>query len=131
MPASGKSTFAKNYVKENKNTINIEKDIIRQELFRDKHKEHVLIRDSEILVLHIQFQRILESLKQGKNVVLSNTHLDDRHIDVFKEIADIFNAEFIIKDFRGVPLETCIKRDKNRKVQSVYSIENLHKKYIK
>jgi hypothetical protein len=119
-----------NYVKINKNTIHIEKDLIRKGLYKEKWQEAILQRDSEIVVLSTQFEKVIKILREGKSVIVANTHLDDRHIPVFEEIAKSFNAKLEIKDLRNTPLDVCIKRDAERGAQSILSIKELHKKYI-
>jgi len=130
LPGAGKSTFAKEYTKTHANFVHIEKDILRKEVFKEKWQENILSRDSEIVIMHLQFERILQNLQNGKNIIVANTHLDDRHIPVFYELAKTFNAQLIIHDLRSVPLETCIERDSKRDVQSIISITGLSKKYL-
>jgi predicted kinase len=134
LPCAGKSTFAKEYIKKKKNFIIIEKDMIRKELFGDHIDQYIFSRQSECLVVHTQFERIIHNLRMGKNVIVANTHLDDRLLGVFKQIASILKVKMIIKDFRNVPLDICIKRDERRKARTMVDvnigIRELYNKYI-
>lgn len=130
LPGSGKSTYASEYVATHKNFVHIEKDIIRREIFKDDWQNHVLNRDSEIIILHVQFERIIKYLREGKNIIVANTHLDDRYLPVFYELSHSLNLKLTIKDLRDVPLQVCIDRDAKRNIKSMLSISSLYDKYI-
>lgn len=130
LPGAGKSTFAKEYTRHHPNTAHIEKDKLRKELYKDKWKSIVLDRDAEAIVVGRQFSDILIAIKEGKNIIVANTHLDDRHLIPFKTLSEIFNLELIIEDFRDVPLKVCIERDRKREDQAMVDITKSYKKFI-
>ena len=62
LPGSGKTTFAKKYIKEHKNFIHIEKDTIRKELYKDKWQLAILDRQAEVVVMSKQFEYIIKNI---------------------------------------------------------------------
>jgi predicted kinase len=106
LPASGKSTFAKAWVLEDPKTrIRVNRDDIRRML------GPYWVPSREVLVTLIEKQCIFSALEQKYSVIVDATNFKP---PVTKELADIYNCEWIIKDFTDVPIETCIERDKNR-----------------
>ncbi len=130
LPGSGKSTFAKEYVESHKNAIHIEKDMIRKDICGDKWSQCVTNRNVEIIAMQTMMTSIVSSLMQGKDVVVAGTHLEDKMITLYQELADNLNAQLIIVDLRRVKPEVCIENDAKRQVQSVISIKDLYEKHI-
>lgn len=58
-----------------------------------------------------QHSAICALLLHGRDVIVDDTNLRQEHVDDLREIADQYGAEFVIKDFTDVPLETCLARD--------------------
>ena len=87
LPASGKSSWADEYIKENPNFIKVEKDQIRKngELFKDGKYVHK--RGDEAIVLKERDRLIREALRQGKSVISSDTNLVQKHITQLTNIA--------------------------------------------
>src|ERR1035437_2631375 len=109
LPASGKSTWAKNLINENHNQYKrVNKDDLRAML-----DNSVFSKDSEKLILRIRDSIILQSLENGKNVIVDDTNLATKHIDRITLLVKGL-AEVIIQDFTDVPLDTCIERDLKR-----------------
>lgn len=109
LPASGKSTWAKEYIKKSGNTKRINKDDLRAMLDDGKWS-----RTNEKFVLDIRDTLIWEAFKAGFNVVVDDTNLAEKHKINLKKIADEFGAEFEVKDFTDVTPEVCIARDLKR-----------------
>lgn len=112
LPASGKSTYAKELVE--KGWVRVEKDLIRLDsrLFKDGVYNHK--RGDESLVLKERNRLIREALGSGKNVVSSDTNLNPKHITGLSAIAREFKAIVEQRDFLDVPLAELIERDKKR-----------------
>ncbi len=109
LPASGKSTWAKQLLAENPNTYKrINKDDLRAMLDNSKHSQ-----DAEKFVLRVRDALILLALSEGKHVVIDDTNLAQKHETRIKQLVR-GKAEVIIQDFTDVPLETCIYRDRMR-----------------
>ena len=114
LPASGKSSWADEYIKENTNFIKVEKDQIRKngELFKDGKYVHK--RGDEAIVLKERDRLIREALRQGKSVISSDTNLVQKHITQLTNIAKQNKAKVEVKSFLDVPLKELIERDQKR-----------------
>ncbi len=106
LPASGKTTWAKEFVKNNPDFVNVCKDDIRNMLGPNIKENQVLeIRDSTIKMY----------LSRNKSVVVSDTNLNPIHIATAQALADEFRAELEVNDsFLSVSMFECIKRDSTR-----------------
>lgn len=108
LPASGKTTFAKELVRNDGNWIRVNKDDLRNMLNGEKWSgKH------ERRIVQLERQLVEEVLKDGKNVVIDDTNFNLAHERRYREIAKRYNADFEIKEF-DTPLEECIKRDNAR-----------------
>lgn len=113
LPASGKSTWAKQWVLEDpEHRVRINQDDIR--LMLGKY----WVPSREKLVQEIQFDAIVEALSRGFDVVIDNTNLNKKVLDQFNRLIKTFeDYEIEYKDFFDTPLSVCIERDKNRDLQ--------------
>lgn len=113
LPASGKSTWAKQWVLEDlEHRVRINQDDIR--LMLGKY----WVPSREKLVQEIQFDAIVEALSRGFDVVIDNTNLNKKVLDQFNHLIKTFeDYEIEYKDFFDTPLSVCIERDKNRDLQ--------------
>lgn len=108
LPASGKSTYAKELVSKDHNWVRVNKDDLRAMMnngeFSGKLEKQVIRTEREIAE---------NALKLGKNVVIDDTNFNPIHEEYFRDLAIRYGAEFEIKFF-DTPLEECIKRDNKR-----------------
>lgn len=113
LPASGKSTWAKQLVLEDpEHRVRINQDDIR--LMLGKY----WVPSREKLVQEIQFDAIIEALSREFDVVIDNTNLNNKVLDQFNRLIKTFeDYEIEYKDFFDTPLSVCIERDKNRDLQ--------------
>lgn len=113
LPASGKSTWAKQWVLEDpEHRVRINQDDIR--LMLGKY----WVPSREKLVQEIQFDAIIEALSREFDVVIDNTNLNNKVLDQFNRLIKTFeDYEIEYKDFFDTPLSVCIERDKNRDLQ--------------
>lgn len=126
IPASGKSTWAKQWVLEDpEHRVRINQDDIR--LMLGKY----WVPSREKLVQEIQFDAIVESLCRKFDVVIDNTNLDKKVLEKFDRLIKTFeDYEIEYKDFFDTPLSVCIERDKNRDVQITEKvIKNFYNNY--
>lgn len=107
IPGSGKSTYAKDYIATNDNTIHLSSDGIRSELWGDES-----IQGNPAEVFALMQKRAIDALNDGKNVIYDCTSMTrkDRQgiIGVCPKLARI--ECYII----WAPIETCIERDAAR-----------------
>jgi predicted kinase len=107
LPASGKSTWSKEQVKNSEdNIVRVNMDDIRAMLALPYSK------DAEAVALKIQDQAILSAIKAGKDVIVDNTHIEK---NMPKRIKQLFDGDvlFKVQDFTHVSKEDCIERDKS------------------
>lgn len=112
LPASGKSTWARNYIKDNPQFKIVCRDDLRNMLddgyWRPKNEE---------LVKQIQEKIILECLDRNYSVIVADTNLSISTIKRIKDVVlnhckyDSSEIEFEEKSFLDVPVNECIKRD--------------------
>ena len=113
LPASGKSTWAKQWVLEDpEHRIRVNQDDIR--LMLGKY----WVPSREKLVQEIQFDAILKALSRGFDIVIDNTNLNKKVLEKFNRLIKTYeDYEIEYKDFFDTPLSVCIERDKNRDLQ--------------
>ena len=113
LPASGKSTWAKQWVLEDpEHRVRINQDDIR--LMLGKY----WVPSREKLVQEIQFDAIVEALCRKFDVVIDNTNLNKKVLEKFDRLIKTFeDYEIEYKDFFDIPLSVCIERDRSRALQ--------------
>lgn len=126
IPASGKSTWAKQWVLEDpEHRVRINQDDIR--LMLGKY----WVPSREKLVQHIQKEALIEALEWDYDIVIDNTNLNKKVLDFYRALViDHGNHAIEYKDFFDTPLSVCIERDKNRDIQvSEKIIRNFYNNY--
>lgn len=111
LPGSGKSYWSKEQVRKTKTkTRRVNKDDLRNML-----NDGIFRRGAtEKFVLETERRIVEEALKENHSIIVDNTHFNPIHEKYYRDLADKYGAEFIIKDFTHVPVETCIERDIKR-----------------
>lgn len=107
IPASGKSTFAKQFVKENDGWVRINKDDIRR-MFGEYWlpKRESLVEDAEYSIAE-------DAAFFGWNIIVDDTNLNPKYIKVWKDFANDFKYEIEYKEFK-VSLEQALEWDSKR-----------------
>lgn len=108
LPASGKSTYAKEFCFRNSNFIRINKDDIR-----DLLGSPIFNNKFEDAVLDIQRRMGIAILDTGKSIIIDDTNFAKKHYTFWRSIADSRNIIFQVIFF-DTPLEECILRDQKR-----------------
>ena len=125
LPASGKSTFARDLVSKDPTFVRINKDDIRSMAHADswsgsREKMTIALRDAMIIA----------ALRRNKSVIVDDTNFHPSHEQNLRKIAQDEGAQVEIKFF-DVDVETCIKRDAQRtKPVGEKVIRNMYRKYL-
>lgn len=107
LPASGKSTWAREQVEKSSGKIvRVNKDDLRAMLHNSKFSSA-----NENQVLRIRDSIILDTLSCNKTVIVDDTNFHPKHEKTLREYAELHSAEFEIKSFTDVPLSECLARD--------------------
>lgn len=110
LPASGKSTWAKDLVlRSNGGWKRVNKDDLRAMIDAGKHSNE---REKEILAIRDDI--IAYHLSHGHSVVVDDTNLSPTHEGTLRTLAKLHSVPFDIKDFTDVPFGECIKRNRMR-----------------
>lgn len=137
LPASGKSTYAKELLKTG-NWTRVNKDDLRALLHNGKWS-----RENEKQVEAARDALILSSLNRGSNVVVDDTNLHPKHEARIREIVKWWAAEqsevgrivsvsVEIKDFTNIPLDECIRRDSKRaNYVGAAVIKRMHNQFLR
>jgi len=108
IPSSGKSTWAKEYIKKNSNFVAVNRDSWRVMLKDQPFCEWKV----EELITELQNETIIKCLLKGFNVIVDNTNLKARYIQQLISLVETYaDVEYMVFD---VPAKTCIERDKLR-----------------
>ena len=109
LPASGKSTWAKEFVRSTPKSVRINNDDLRASFYW-----RAFNKDDEELITCARSELVLLYLNLWFTVVVDNTNLNPIHQKVLTQDLDQFpRVVFDIKEF-AVDVETCVARDKLR-----------------
>ena len=103
LPASGKTTWAKEYIQKYPETANLCKDDLRLQLGSTNKREKRVIQVRDLLTAHY--------FTLGYSVIWSDTNLNPVHIRRATALAQQHQATLVIQDFTDVSLAECIRRD--------------------
>lgn len=106
LPASGKSTFARELVAQGVTRVN------RDDL-RDMMHNYEWSKENEKLIVSARDWIIDRTLREGRDVVVDDTNLVARVEKDIRRIAQKHNAEVEVRFF-DTPVEECIARDAKR-----------------
>jgi predicted kinase len=126
IPASGKSTYAIEKVRDNSDYIRINRDSLRM-MFSGSYLVDYSV---EKIITEVEYDIIDSVLNAGKSVVVDNTHLRLKYIrPYFDKFTD--HAEIRIKIF-DISIEDAIERDKGRGEKMVGRgvIERMYENYL-
>lgn len=124
LPASGKSTRAKELLEADGNAIRLNKDLLRKMLHFDTFtgKNEELTQSAQIALADY-------FTSHGKNVIVDDTNLNPKVVARWKEFARPYGTKFEIVRM-DTSIEECIERDaaRNEKVGQ-YVIKNMARQY--
>lgn len=106
LPASGKSTWAKEWVLEDpKHRVRINQDDIR--LMLGKY----WVPAREPIVGVIQQEAVIAAMNFGVDIVIDNTNLNKKVVDAYIKVAEKFKYTVEYEDFFNVSLGECLRRN--------------------
>ena len=114
-PASGKSTWAKQWVLEDpEHRVRFNNDDIRNMLGK------YWVPSRESLVSTIKMNFLIQATNFGYDIIIDNMNLNPKEVTFYKEFIDSYNRgdhdkqyELEFRDFK-TPLDVCIERDSKR-----------------
>ena len=110
LPASGKSTFAKNLLDTEKGRwVRVNKDLLREMAHNSNWSS-----SNEKFVLMLRDQIIIAALDEGKNVIVDDTNFEAKHITHITALVKGKAGVEVDDSFLNTSLEDCIKRDLKR-----------------
>lgn len=109
LPASGKSTWAKDLVDRDSKVKRINKDDLRNMMQNGKYTPEM-----EQSVLDARNALIINLFRAGFDIVVDDTNLNPEHKKKIEGIANQLDANLSVVDFTYVPIELCIERDSKR-----------------
>jgi len=107
VPASAKSTWAREFVINNKNHVIISRDSIRESL------GEYWVPEREPYVDELEEIQIRSALKYGLNVIIDATNLNPKTIEKWNKLAVEVDADIEFKLFE-IDYKTALERDKQR-----------------
>lgn len=109
LPASGKTTWAKEWVMEDpEHRVRINLDDIRSMLGK------YWVPAREPVVSAIQQEAILAAMNFGVDIVIDNTNLNKKVVDAYVKVANKFKYTVEYEDFFNVSLGECLRRNATR-----------------
>jgi predicted kinase len=126
IPASGKSTYAIEKVRNNSDYIRINRDSLRM-MFSGSYLVDYSV---EKIITEVEYNIIDSVLKSGKSIVIDNTHLRLKYIrPYFEKFTDRADIKINIFD---ISIEDAIERDINRGEKKVGKdvIERMYGNYL-
>lgn len=112
LPGSGKSTYAKRWVAlQPEKRVRVNRDAIR---WTQGIREGVGTPAEENLVSVIEKAIVVGAIKEGKDVIIDATHLNDRYIRDWFKLAKIHGVRNVVVVDFDVPVDIAITRDLER-----------------
>ena len=134
LPASGKSTWAVEYVKNsNGKAKRVNKDLLREMI-----DAGVYSKPNEQLILEAR-DALVNGFLHGKaeTIIIDDTNFEQKHFDKMQKYADAYkkyvgtDVTVEYKDFLDVSLDVCLERDSLRaKPVGEKVIKDMHQRYI-
>lgn len=114
LPASGKSSYAIEMIRQDSKLIRLNKDSIRIELNIKAERDIDFWSSSfEKDVLSYQKSKGMKYLNDGYSLIIDDTNISKKHYDFWKDVANKRGIKFTLKEF-NVDVEECIRRDAAR-----------------
>lgn len=107
LPASGKTYIAKNHCAANPDFIRVNRDDLRTMIWNYKYP------DQENLIKEMEMNCAKLAIDNGYSIIVDGLNFSQSTINKWKTVAKDNNMDFETR-YIYCPLETCIKRDRER-----------------
>lgn len=125
LPASGKSSLAKQYCGADPDLIRINKDSIRNMLFPlgySPELEHLVIDCERAIGIYL--------LNRGSSIIVDDCNFNPKHLEYWQKIASDRSIELHVVTL-DTPVDVCISRDLERqKSVGIRVILDMYLKYV-
>lgn len=115
----GKSTWAREFIRDNPMYTEINRDDMRIAFFCDgKRSEYVnykFTKDKEQMITDVAETRARRAMRQGQGIIVSDTNLNGKTRAFWKSFAESHNVPYEEVVF-DVPLHVCISRNRKRDI---------------
>lgn len=110
LPASGKSTKANEIIAGGGEFYRVNRDLLRKMLHND-----IFTHQREKVTIEMQQLIVATLLSEGKNVIVDDTNLGEKHVDMWTMMADLYGANFEVIDMmEGLTVNECVRRNEVR-----------------
>lgn len=107
VPASGKTTWAREFVKGKTDWVIVNRDSLRN------MRGDYLINSQEDYISDIEQSAVECALKRNLNVIIDATNLNPKTVNKWKTISSNYNAEIEFKEFK-ITFKEAVERDSKR-----------------
>jgi len=127
-PCSGKSTWAKNFIKDNPDYVRINRDSMRDML----KGQYVFDPSIEVMISRLSLSAMNIAANNNRNIIIDNTHCKAKYlIDIIKPfIGHKFTLKFFIEPKWKLKLRNIIRYFKTGVWIPVKIIDNMYDNYI-
>ena len=138
LPASGKSTYAVNWVNEDpEHRLRINQDSIRRMFGKYWLEDKIQLKKRESITSNITMELLKQSMFNQFDIVLDNMNLNTKVLGIIEDCVNYFNIKFADLQTYNIeyklfkePLQTLIDRDSKRDISvGTNVITNLYNKY--
>jgi predicted kinase len=119
LPASGKSTVAKQERRLKPNTVIVSRDDIREAYFGENTNYST---PQEQMVTRVEETMVESAVEQGKNVIIDAMHIRRKYRQKWAKVAVRLGVPLRYIDLTHVPLEHCVQRDDIRRQDGERSV---------
>lgn len=106
-PASGKSTYARQFIKGKTDWVIVNRDSLRE------GRGDYWVPSQEDYITDLEEFSIKAAIKRGYNIIIDATNLNPKTIDKWNKLAKETNSSIEFKEFY-IPFKEALERDKNR-----------------
>lgn len=131
---SGKTTWAKMFIDDNPNFINLNRDVIRAEYMANgNERKYKYTKQKEKLVTELQLNMARAAVASGKGVLVSDTNLNVGTRETWREFAMEMGLQVEVKEFDELPhilVARNLLRTDSRPLDVVYRMARSMREYM-